>query len=106
MLRLLVRAIGLLLLAGAFAAAVIDGARSLADQQFALTSMGKMLATAFPSKFQILPALASKVHPLLWDPVLVSILYVPAFVDLAVLGVILMLITQPRAAVAEFGARR
>jgi hypothetical protein len=105
-LRLLFRAIGLVLLAGAFAAAVIDGARSLADQQLALTPMGQLLAYAFPVKFALVPALARKVHPMLWDPVLVSILYVPAFVDLAVLGVILMLIARPRAADAMIGARR
>ena len=43
---------------------------------------------------------------MLWDPVLVSILYLPAFVDLAALGMILMLIARPRAADAQIGARR
>ena len=94
MLRWLVRAMGLLLLAGAFAAAVIDGARSLADQQLSLTSLGVALATLFPAKIAALPALAGKVHPLLWDPVLLSLLYVPTFLVLALLGVILMLLAR------------
>jgi hypothetical protein len=101
--RLLVRAIGLLLLAGAFAAAVTDGARSLADQALTLTSMGAALGTVFPAKMAALPALARKIHPLLWDPVLLRILYVPAFVDLAVLGLVFMLISMPRRTRDGFG---
>ena len=38
----------------------------------------------------------TKLHPFLWDPVLLKILYAPAFLDLAVLGLLLMLISQPR----------
>lgn len=104
MLRLLVRAIGLLLLAGAFAAAVMDGARSLADQHLALTPMGAALGRVFPTKMANLPTLARKLHPLLWDPVLLSILYVPAFLDLAVLGLVVMVISRPRP--ARDGLRR
>jgi hypothetical protein len=96
-LRLLVRTIGLLLLAGAFAAAVIDGARSLADQQLRLTPMGVVLARPFPAKFaQLEPFVRTKLHPFLWDPVLLNILYAPAFLDLAVLGLLLILVAQPR----------
>ena len=89
---------GLLLLAGAFAAAVMDGARSLADQQVTLTSMGVALGAKFPAKMAALPILLGKLHPWLWDPIVLSILYVPAFIDLAVLGFLLMAITWRRAA--------
>jgi hypothetical protein len=96
-LRLLVRTIGLLLLAGAFAAAVFDGARSLADQQLQLTPMGVVLARPFPAKFaQLEPFVRTKLHPFLWDPVLLKILYAPAFLDLAVLGLLFMLVSRPR----------
>ena len=77
MLRLLVRAIGLVLLAGAFAAAVIDGARSLADQQLDTDPDGPIARLCVSCQIRALPALARKMHPMLWDPVLVSILYVP-----------------------------
>ncbi len=98
MLRWLARAIGLLLLAGAFAAAVIDGARSLADQTLTLTPAGIALGAAFPAKMTALPALARNVHPWLWDPVLLKILYAPTFVDLAVAGFLIMLVSRsPRA---------
>ena len=96
MLRWLFRAIGLFCLAGAFAAAVLDGARSIADQKLALTQLGVTLATAFPAKFPLLPALAGKIHPLLWDPVLLSLLYVPTSVVLAVVGLALFVVTRPR----------
>jgi hypothetical protein len=83
-------------LAGAFAAAVIDGARSLADQKLTLTPLGNALGSQFPAKMAALPALARKIHPLLWDPVLLWVLYRPTFVDLAVLGLVFMLISRSR----------
>ena len=54
MIRFTLRLVGLLLLAGAFAAAVIDGARSLADQKVELSSMGTVLAYASPAKFALM----------------------------------------------------
>ncbi len=101
--RLLFRFIGLILLAGAFAAAVIDGARSLADQRLELTTMGRALDYAFPSKFPLLqPFVEKRLGPLVWDPVLLAILSAPAFVDMAVLGFCLFYLVRPRA--PKFGA--
>jgi hypothetical protein len=86
-----------MLLAGAFAAAVIDGARSLAAQQVVLTPMGTALAYAFPSKFPLLqPFVEKRLSPLAWDPVLLDILSAPAFVDMAVLGLALFYLVRPR----------
>ena len=104
--RLLFRFVGLILLAGAFAAAVIDGARSLAAQQVVLTPMGATLAYAFPSKFPLLqPFVEKRLHPLLWDPVLLDILSAPAFLDLAVLGFALIYLVRPRAPTVGFSSR-
>ena len=70
MIRFALRLIGLILLAGAFAAAVIDGARSLADQKIELSSMGTALAYAFPAKFALMhdyvvrKAPASRISPI------------------------------------------
>ena len=87
-----------MLLAGAFAAAVIDGARSLAAQQLTLTSTGLALDLAFPSKFPLLqPFVEKRLHPLLWDPVLVAILSAPAFVDMAALGAVIFYLVRARA---------
>ena len=97
MFRLLVRFCGLMLLAGAFAAAVVDGARSLADQRLALTTMGRALDYAFPSKFPLLqPFVEKRLGPLAWDPVLIAILSTPAFVDLAALGLCLFYLVRRR----------
>ena len=97
MIRFVLRVLGLALLAGAFAAAVIDGARSLTDQKVELTSMGRALATAFPSKFALLEPFVVKKAPFLWDPVLLNVLYAPATLDLAVMGALLFYLARRRA---------
>jgi hypothetical protein len=104
LIRFAFRLVGLALLAGAFAAAVIDGARSLADQKLELTSMGVALATALPSKFELMHAYIVKHTPLLWDPVLINVLYAPATLDLAVLGAALFYLARRRA--VPLGATR
>jgi len=96
LIRFVLRLVGLILLAGAFATAVVDGARSLADQKLELTSMGRALATAFPAKFALLQPFVDKRAPFLWDPVLVNILYAPATLDFAVLGAALFLVVRRR----------
>ena len=96
MLRFWLRALGLLALAGAFAAAVMDGASSLVNDAVSLTSLGAALAQLAPAKFEQLPALVGKSHPWLWDPVLLHLLYVPVSLALAVLGVALTLLGRRR----------
>ena len=104
MLRFVMRVLGLAFLAGAFASAVIDGARSLADQKLVLTAMGTALSSAFPTKFVALEAAASKLPRPIWDPVLSSLLFVPAFVDLGVLGFLLLALTARRSAPSRLRA--
>ena len=96
MLRLALRLVGWVLLAGAFAAAVIDGARSLADQQLELTSLGRALAATIPSKFALLQPFVVKRAPLLWDPVLINLLYAPTALVLAALALALFYLTRRR----------
>jgi hypothetical protein len=98
LIRFTLRLVGLILLAGAFAAAVIDGARSLADQKFEFYSMGWVIAHAFPAKFALMQTYVVKHAPLLWDPVLIDALYAPATLDLAVLGAALFYLTHRPAA--------
>ena len=96
MLRLLVRALGVLLLAGAFAAAVVDSARSLADQHLTMTPTGLALATIFPTKFELWSKVVQTRLPhFVWDPLRVWILYAPAFLDLGVLGLVFTSLSRP-----------
>ena len=90
MLRFLARALGLVALAGAFAAAAVDGARSIANNDWSMTPLGAALGRVAPAKLAALPALAGRISPKLWDPVLIDVLYVPTSVALAVLGIALM----------------
>jgi hypothetical protein len=96
LIRFALRLVGLALLAGAFAAAVIDGARSLADQKIELTSTGWVIAHAFPAKFaQMHDYLVSKA-PMAWNLAVVNALYAPAILDLAVLGALLFYLARRR----------
>ncbi len=90
MLRFLARALGLLALAAAFASAVMDGARSIANSAPLWTPLGTTLARLAPAKMEQLPALASKIHPKLWDPALIDVLWAPTSAALAIVGVLLM----------------
>lgn len=88
---LLFRILGLVLLAGAFVACVVDGARSIADDRLSFTPLGAIAYWAFPNKFPLLqPFVERQIHPLLWDPILLNILKAPTFAALAVLGAALL----------------
>jgi hypothetical protein len=98
MFRLTVRLIGFLLLAGAFASLVIDGTRSIAGGGLALTPLGQTIFLIFPEKFQGLqPAIEKYAHPLLWDPLMVSLLLLPTWLVVGLLGFLLMLVSQKKA---------
>jgi hypothetical protein len=95
--RFLARFIGLVALAGAFAAAVIDGARSIAAGVFAPTSSGAALYWVSPKALASLQALVeSRFGQWAWDGVLVRMLLAPAFVSLAALSALLFLISRRR----------
>jgi len=96
MLRFLLRTIGLVALAGAFAAAVMDGARSIANGALSLTPLGLTIGRLAPSKLAALPGLAARVSPKLWDPVLIHLLWVPTSVALAAVGFALAMLAAPR----------
>jgi hypothetical protein len=95
--RLIGRLIGLALLAGAFAAAVIDGAKSIAASHLVLTPLGEALYAAFPNKMPLLqPFIERQIHPLLWKPVLYNILLAPTWLALGVVGIALLYALRKR----------
>ena len=97
MIRFGVRILALAMLAGAFAACVIDGARSIAANQLSFTSLGSTLYWAFPNKFPLLqPFVQRQIHPLLWDWALLHILMAPSWLALSIVGAVLFYIVRRR----------
>jgi hypothetical protein len=95
MLRLVVRIVGFLALASGMAVGVFDGARAIADGLAPLTSVGAALMTISPRHFSMIePGVARFLHPALWDPVLVSLLMLPAVFVLFLTGTLLLLISR------------
>jgi hypothetical protein len=104
MLRLFFRFVGLLLLAGAFAALVVDGTRSVAAGTPAILPLGRTASSLFPTILVTLHRTMEAHSPLLWDPIAVSILLLPAWLVLGLLGLALMALTRKR--VEKIGFQR
>ena len=97
MLRLFFKSLGLLLLGAAFAALVVDGTRSVAAGNAAIQPLGRTASSLFPNLFLEVHQLLETHAPLLWDPVAVTILLLPAWLVLGVVGLVLMALTRRRA---------
>jgi hypothetical protein len=94
--RFLARIIGLIALAGAFAAAVIDGARSIAIGDCALTSTGAALYWLSPKALAgVQASVENRLGAWAWNDVLVRVLFAPAFITLAILSLALYLVSRP-----------
>ncbi len=96
--RFLARVIGLLALAGAFAAAVLDGARWIANGAWAPTSTGAALDWLSPKALTAVERFVeSRVGAWAWNEVLVKALVTPAFAALTLVSALLFLISRPPA---------
>ena len=75
MVRFLVRAIGYILLAGAFATLVIDGTRSIASSALVYTPLREALETALPGREEQLKTLVeSRLGAEAWNSILQPVL--------------------------------
>ena len=92
MIRLVVRILALALLAGAFAACVIDGARWIATDQWQFTPIGETLYWAFPSKFLLMQTFVERQI----NPLVLKILWLPTWAVLGVIGVGLFYLVRRR----------
>ena len=93
--RFLARFIGLIVLAGAFAAAVIDGARWIAAGEWAPTSTGAAIYAVSPKALAWAQSFVeSHLGAWAWDNVLFRALLAPAFVDLTILGALFFLASR------------
>ena len=99
MTRLIFRLLGFLAIALAFALLVKDATRSIAGGTLAMTPLGQDAALWFPAKFALLqPLLERNVHPLLWDPVALTLLRAPTWAVLGCAGMLVFYAVRPRAA--------
>lgn len=94
MLRLLIKLIGLLLLAAAFAALVVDGTRSVAAGSISLQPLGTTFATLAPNLFQKTHETLAAKAPGLWDPLLVTLFLLPTWVVSGALGLALLALSR------------
>jgi len=87
MLRLLIRFVGLLLLAGCFVSLVYDGTRSLAGGGLHMTSIAAALQGMGPAAYRALEAQAlARLPHFVWDPLLSTLLLAPLGLALGLLG--------------------
>src|ERR1700730_14356986 len=87
MFRLLLRFLGLCLLATAFVTLLGDVTRSVAGARLSITSLCETLMALAPGKFALAQAVDPRqVHPFIWDPVLVDLMRLPAWLAVGAIG--------------------
>jgi hypothetical protein len=106
MLRFFVRLLGLILLAGGFAALVVDGTRSLAGGQLMITTLREGAMSISPGKLEALQAsVEQKLSAPLWDSVISALLHLPISVTFGGLGALLILLSQRQRAPVGYARR-
>lgn len=106
MLRFLSRFLGLWLLAGALVAVVVDGAQSIASAEVRWTPIAGLWQHVSPASLEAARLAVERSAPdWVWDPVLASILWLPAFAVFVALGALLLWVGQKvEPALPEFDA--
>ena len=103
MLRLLIRIMGLALLAGGFVALVVDGTRSLAGGSLYVTTLGSALQASWPVAYQALrSAVLSRLPTFVWDPLLALLLTTPVGVALCGLGAAFIVLSHKHHALVSY----
>lgn len=98
MIRFLFRFLGLLCLAGAFILLVYDGAKSIADQQWLITSVGEFWSLVHQSSLLLLqPAIERYVAAWVWQAVIQPyVLEQPVWLVVGLLGTLLILLGRKK----------
>jgi hypothetical protein len=95
MLRLSIRSLGLLLLAGGFVSLIVDGTRSLAGGRLFVTTLRKGATDLFPAALQsIQTSVEQNVAAFLWDPIISTLLLLPVSVGFGALGALLIVLSH------------
>ncbi|CAH1659091.1 conserved hypothetical protein [Hyphomicrobiales bacterium] len=105
--RFLLRLVGYLSVAAGFIALVIDGARSIANSGLRFTALSETLTSLVHERYALLqPAVERNLHPLLWDPVLLSLMRAPTALVALLLGLALLWLGRSPAPQIGFVTRR
>jgi hypothetical protein len=97
MIRLTFRFLGVVLLAAAFAALIIDGTKSIAANAIIYTPAADTAQQIFPEKYKLLQPALEHIHPLLWNPGMATILRLPIWIIIAIFGMLCLLLgRKPR----------
>jgi hypothetical protein len=96
--RTLLRVLGIWLLLAGLIALAIDATKSLAGTgQLVLTPLGSYWYKLDPASLNTFQAGVERhVHPYLWDPIIVTVLQMPAFALLCGLGLVFYWFGRPR----------
>jgi len=87
MFRLLLRFLGLCLLATAFVTLLVDVTRSVAGARLYVTPLSETLMAFAPGKLALTQAFVERrVHPFIWDPVLVDLMHLPVWLAVGAIG--------------------
>jgi hypothetical protein len=93
MIRFLLRFIGVLCLAAAFILLIYDGTKSIAGNNFYFTSVQALWETINANSLaQLKPQIQAYASGMLWDPLMLTLLAVPSWSALGVLGIIFVLL--------------
>jgi len=102
MLRFIIRIAGILALASAFTALVIDGTRSIAGGAVSITTLGMVLQKW---EADIQRVISSRLHPWIWDPVTTGAMGLPLWIVLGALGLLFLLVARRRAPTIGYSSR-
>lgn len=105
MLRFFIRFAGLVLLAGGFAALIIDGTRSLAGGDLRVIPLGSAAADLFPLQMKAWQAALDRQLPHLAGPVVALLLMAPLSLTLTGLGALLIAASRKRRRPIDYPAR-
>lgn len=95
--RFVLRLIGFVFLAIAIVAVVIDATRSIAGSSLVTTPLGQTWFQIHGPSLNLAQAVVERhLNPLLWDPVITSILFTPTFVVAGVLALLFLVLGRPK----------
>ena len=86
------RVLGVWCLLAAAVILIIDGTKSISTGTWVATRLGQHWYNLDPASLNVSQAAVERyVHPVLWDPVIISILQTPSWIVFGILGVLLYL---------------